>query len=236
MAPKSRKSSWRELEAARQVRQKRLTELKSHGGVSDNLLAKIVNQVKKSGLLDDPKPVTRHALKKVGRDLFNEVRTTETLRLADGSDFVMEFCDPNLLLSKLVAESPELQRMYAQALSQKPCRQDSPWSLVVTFDEYSPGNAMSFNNKRKSMNINFSFLELGQNGLSMDDAWRNIFVVALLVCCVRRPQNAKAVAALQLIRITLPFVGLRDVLLQKHVPPCIAKRTQQKRRRAGALR
>ena len=56
------------------------------------------------------------------------------------------------------------------ALGREPCREDRPWSLIISFDEYSPGNALSPNNKRKCMNLNFSFTQL-RSGLRSDKCW-----------------------------------------------------------------
>ena len=172
MAPKlDRKRAREDAAADRALRHERLACVKGLSGVSDNALCKILNTARANGLFNDGgSDIKVEELHTIGHEVFSQVRRTETYRLADGSDFLLEFCDPNLLLSKLVGESPALQRMYAEAFARTPCREDAPWSLVLTFDEYSPGNALAHNNKAKTMNFNFACKEL-QSSLDFDDVW-----------------------------------------------------------------
>ena len=70
-------------------------------------------------------------------------------------------CHPGLLLSCAVAESPSLQRLFRDALRIRPCSREAPWSLVVGYDEFVPGNKLQLQPSRKTMNLSFSFMELG---------------------------------------------------------------------------
>ena len=168
---KNARHSTAELEERRRVRQRHLQGLKSVGGVSDAVLAKIVQRVRTSaGMLDDPTKVTRRSIGDAGKALMSDVRCSEKLQQEGGAEFVLTYCDPNLLVAKLVDECSALQSVYEAALLRTPCREDKPWTIMVTMDEYSPGNALSHDNKRKTMNINFSFKEL-HGHTQKDDAW-----------------------------------------------------------------
>jgi hypothetical protein len=47
----------------------------------------------------------------------------------------------------------------------------NPWSLVVGFDEFTPGNKLQADNRRKVMVLSYSFLELGQFSLCHNVVW-----------------------------------------------------------------
>ena len=88
----------------------------------------------------------------------------------EGAAVDVEVCDPNLMLSRIVSEVPILQRWFAEALKRKPCSREQPWRLLVAWDEFAPGNKLKVDNRRKVMNLCFSFEELG-SALSCDVAW-----------------------------------------------------------------
>ena len=81
--------------------------------------------------------------------------------LMDGGEFDWDLCHPGLLLTRLVSESSALQAGFKDALSRHPCTASRPWGLVVGFDEHVPGNKLDLVQSRKSMNLSFSFEELG---------------------------------------------------------------------------
>ncbi len=83
-----------------------------------------------------------------------------------------EFADPNKLLASAVNESPGLRGLFAAAIARKPPSFDRPWSLIIGFDEFVPGNKLSVDNRRKTMVLSFSFLELGSVSLCEALAWQ----------------------------------------------------------------
>ena len=91
-------------------------------------------------------------------------------REGGGEPVELELLNPNLLLSRVVSEVPVLQRWFAEALEQKPSTRDQPWHLLVAWDEFAPGNKLKVDNRRKVMNLCFSFEEL-RSALSCDVAW-----------------------------------------------------------------
>lgn len=88
----------------------------------------------------------------------------------DGSVWSWPLCDPNLLLTRMLHESPPLQRIFSEALAQRPCSASAPWRLIVGFDEFVPGNKLQLQPARKSMNLSFSFLELGRSDRTINHA------------------------------------------------------------------
>ena len=97
-------------------------------------------------------------------------------RAGGGDPVVVELCHPNQLLARILSESPTLQGWFVDALRKHPCSAEKPWSLVVGWDEHVPGNKLALQNSRKSMNVSFSFLELGEV-FHEDIAWCTPMVV-----------------------------------------------------------
>ena len=103
---------------------------------------------------------------------FDSVKRIESMPLIEGGFVDWEFADPNTLLANLVEHSPALNRLFTEAVRISPPSVNKPWSLVVGFDEFVPGNKLKVNNRRKTMVLSFSFLELGQAALSQGLAWQ----------------------------------------------------------------
>jgi hypothetical protein len=103
---------------------------------------------------------------------FESVKRIESMPLIEGGFVDWEFADPNTLLANLVDHSPALNRLFTEAVRISPPSVNKPWSLVVGFDEFVPGNKLKVDNKRKTMVLSFSFLELGQAALSQGLAWQ----------------------------------------------------------------
>ena len=156
-------------------------------------------------LRDDPEAlVSKFRVEEAILEPFRQIRHTETLPLHDGTTFDWEFCDPNLLLAKVVAESPALAALYADAANKHPCSAEDPWSLVIGFDEFTPGNKLAIDNKRKIMNLSFTFLQLGS-------AIFNLFVEASKQGIQHRLKPTMTV------RTTEPNQGLTH---QRRLRPC----------------
>jgi hypothetical protein len=103
---------------------------------------------------------------------FDSVKHIESMPLIEGGFVDWEFADPNTLLASLVEHSPALNRLFTEAARISPPSVDKPWSMVVGFDEFVPGNKLKVDNKRKTMVLSFSFLELGQAALCQGLAWQ----------------------------------------------------------------
>jgi hypothetical protein len=103
---------------------------------------------------------------------FEKVRHVEDVPLVSGGSFSWEFADPGKLLSSALDESPGLRQVFSDAAERCPPTISTPWSLLVGFDEFVPGNKLNFDNRRKMMVLSFSFVELGQAALSQAVVWQ----------------------------------------------------------------
>ena len=93
---------------------------------------------------------------------FASIHTTIPLDLVVGDEiWQWPLCHPGHLLTRLVGESRMLQNLFAASLLASPCSKEKPWSLLIGFDEFVPGNKLQLQNHRKSMNLSYSFAELG---------------------------------------------------------------------------
>ena len=111
-----------------------------------------------------------HHVEDVGQARFEAMSRCVEMPKIGGGSVTWEFCDPCLLVARLVRESSALQELFRAALVQRPCSKDSPWRLLIGWDEFVPGNKLHVNNTRKCMNLVFSFVEFG-TALHSDVVW-----------------------------------------------------------------
>ena len=132
-----------------------------------------------SRLRNNPELLTVHRRQLADgfHERFEEVRARILLAMVEGPEWSWDIADPGLLLSKLLAERQPLRDLFVRILREKPCTREAPWSIVVGFDEFSPGNKLKVNNQRKCMVLSFSFSELGCENLSSDAVWFTPVVV-----------------------------------------------------------
>jgi hypothetical protein len=105
------------------------------------------------------------------------LRCIEHVPCVDGSHIDWEFADPNRLLAEAVDHSPGLAAMISDAVRRSPPSMARPWSLIVGFDEFVPGNKLQADNRRKSMVLSFTFRELGPAAMSSALAWHTPVIV-----------------------------------------------------------
>ena len=91
----------------------------------------------------------------------------------DGGDGTVawEFADPSLLIPLILSKSSKLQDKYDLALRDHPCSPQSPWNLIIGFDEFAPGDKLKAGNHKKTMDLYFNFVELGHAALSQAATW-----------------------------------------------------------------
>lgn len=143
--------------------------------------------------------------------------------LHGGETFEWQYVDPATWLASMVSRSPVLQDMFASAWQRSPSSSERPWRLVLGFDEFSPGNKLQVQNRRKCMVLSFSFLELGQEALSSGRGWftcvvlRSTFIAKIVGgwgCCLRRFLERQLLGPNGLAASGCPMtIGGRDVLL-----------------------
>ena len=59
------------------------------------------------------------------------------------------------------------------AAAKHPCSFQTPWDMVIIFDELAPGNKLHCENRRKLMLMSLSFLQLEET-LRVDDSWLTV--------------------------------------------------------------
>ena len=140
------------------------------GGISMKGLAKLI-----ATLSGDNSQTAAEAQRKEmmlkNSELMNAIGCREALRTTTGKEWQWDYAEPGALLSLLVDESDSLQALYTDAWDRRPCSQESPWSAVIGFDEFIPGNKLAIDHTRKTMVVSFSFLELGGAALAQGMTW-----------------------------------------------------------------
>jgi hypothetical protein len=86
----------------------------------------------------------------------------------DGGNFDWVFAHPCLLVQLMVRSSPRLAERIAAIANELG---DADWSIIIGYDEYTPGDFKRPISNRKSMNIMFSFLDFGAAVLCQNESW-----------------------------------------------------------------
>jgi len=153
-----------------------LQRLLHRGNVTQTGLAQLLSDIQSAGP-DLPRTVNRHRLQDANYARFEVVRHTMQVPLTDGGSWDWEFADPNMLISLMVRESDVLQDLFGRAIARHRPSQQNPWTLIIGYDEFSPGGMFDVANDRKSMNLSFTFLQLGEHNIRSDNAWFTPIVV-----------------------------------------------------------
>jgi hypothetical protein len=146
-----------------------LPNLLHQGGVSMTGLASLIATLQ--GTDTSGSQWDRVGLGQVNRDIFNRIKCVDVVRLLSGDPWSWEYIEPSKLLNVLLPESVGLQALYDGAWARSPATPQTPWSLLVAFDEFTPGNKLSTDQTRKTMVLSFTFLELGASALARGTAW-----------------------------------------------------------------
>ena len=159
---------------SKRCREDSIQQLLHRGGISLMGLQSILKTLREQPDAGGPTrktlaAVNHAALKNIVREFYME-------SLSGDQPVHMTMAEPSKLLAMVVAESPALQDLYAAAWRRSPARPDRPWSLVLGFDEFVPGNKLSCDHARKTMVVSFTFLELGIGYLSIGDTWCTAFI------------------------------------------------------------
>ena len=105
------------------------------GGVSMNGLAAILSRT-------GPDNTDLHDLRDANLERFQALHTVLHLHLHTGEPFAWEIVDFSKALPAYLANSDGLRRLYCEAAARLPPTFARPWSAVVAFDEFVPGNKL----------------------------------------------------------------------------------------------
>ena len=143
-------------------------------GASVSAVARIAAKLRENPDLNVNRMTMRRASDSIAAQLF---RSHQIKLQRPDEDFEWKFFDPNRLVAHMVEASPKLSSAFREALAKRACSADSPWHMIVVWDEFVPGNVLSSTNARKTMVLSFSFLELGQEKLWHEECWFSPVVV-----------------------------------------------------------
>ena len=93
------------------------------------------------------------------------------LHAKDGSLTPMHCINPLALLWTAFAQGGSITNAFETLLVTQKLSSENPWRLIFYADEVVPGNVISYDNRRKVWVVYFSFMELGQVRLQMEDSW-----------------------------------------------------------------
>jgi hypothetical protein len=92
-------------------------------------------------------PANRSTLQRVNRDVFDQHRVVQALNTLDGGQFLWEYLGPDSWMAAVVERRPSLNAAFAEAWRRHPASPTRPWSLVLGFDEFAPGNKLQVDNR-----------------------------------------------------------------------------------------
>ena len=113
-----------------------LQDLLHVGGVSITVLANILSRT------GPDQTYHTHLLRDANLDRFQALHKVLHLPLHSGEPFAWEIVDLSRALPAYLANSEDLRRLYAEAAARSPPTLARPWSAVVAFDEFAPGNKL----------------------------------------------------------------------------------------------
>ena len=130
-----------------------------------------------SKLCGENDTIGESSLTQVARSRFSDAKRTIALPLEGGRgrEHKWDVADANVLIANTIGSSEILQELFSEALTRSPSTSESPWRLLISWDEFTPGSLMVPDNQRKAMVVNMSFQELGP-ALHSDSCWWTIAV------------------------------------------------------------
>ena len=140
-------------------------------GASVQAVARIAERLRENPGLNVNRGTLRRASCSMAAPVFHSIPLKLQRPNKPSQDFEWKFLDPNKLVAHMVARSPKLSSAFRQAMVERTCSADSPWHLIVVWDELTAGNVLSSTNARKTMVLSFSFIELGQEKLWHEECW-----------------------------------------------------------------
>ena len=141
-----------------------IQELLNIGGISRAGLSELLTTLRNAPAL--PSGTTKH-LDAAYHQRFIEVKVTVPIEMDKGDIFTWEFAEPSLLLQAMLDASKELTDLYHRTA----LKHTGDWDIILAWDEFTPGNKLVVDNRRKTMNLSFNFMQLGADVCSEDASW-----------------------------------------------------------------
>ena len=83
--------------------------------------------------------------------------------------FNMEYADPGLLVQLVLTKCTKLAQRWVTALRHHKGTPSDPWSCILGFDEFQPGDKLSFDREKAVMCLYFNFAEV--DAASQGSTW-----------------------------------------------------------------
>ena len=159
----------RKRRATTAERNARLQNIVGKHSITASALCDIVRCLQAQGIADDD--VTTRKLREARDAAFEQVACSETLPDGDGGEVEWQLLDPATLVEHVLKACKSLASLYNDAHQRCPSTLDKPWSAIVAYDEFAPGNVLKPDNQRKTMNVRVNFRELGLKVLQHSHTW-----------------------------------------------------------------
>jgi len=150
---------------------------------SARALDAILHDIQANGL---PPLIDRNSMKEARNAVLHSVTPygpiMQNITVIDKQDTAQTICiaDPFASLWYFVKacsqENVGFNRILKQKLLERPPTIENPWNIIMYSDEVTPGNVIAPVNNRKFQAIYWSFMELGCNALSREDAWFTVCI------------------------------------------------------------
>ena len=123
---------------------------------------------------------------------YGPVLSTNSIELSaidGGAPIPVPIANPFAFLYVAFRDCVAFRQLVMDTARKHPPSVDNPWHIVLYSDEVTPGNNLSYDNRRKNWVLYYSFLEFGSAILSRDEAW-------ICVCSKRSSEVTRAVGGI----------------------------------------
>ena len=137
-------------------------------GISRSALERVVAKLcRRARGAESARTITRRA-----HDArFQHVEARLELPSVRGDAFVWRLCHPARMLELLLAESEQLQLWFSEAWEQHPCTERTPWTLLIGWDEFVPGNKLASRPSRTTKDTCVASSPLWPCTISKETLW-----------------------------------------------------------------
>ncbi len=147
--------------------------------VSGSALAAVLEEIEQSGMpeLRSRWDLGRASTLELGHETpYGKCSSTLSLKAKHGSDIKLPVVNPHAFIYRSFQLGGSFTSLVSERLAAVPSTPENPWRIIMYSDEVVPGNPLAHDNRRKVWVIYFSWIELGSEILSNEDAWICVLV------------------------------------------------------------
>ena len=139
------------------------------GNISNQGLDTLFAELRRSNL--DLRTTSSRTISEAFHDRFDSLKVVVVMAMLDGTTFDWEVLHPGRLVVWMLHELPALASIYAAAMRKHKPSISDPWTAILIWDEYTPGDKLRVDNTRKGLNFSLNFAEVGPSTLSNNYSW-----------------------------------------------------------------